>query len=360
MKERVLPGLLLGAFLAPAATSQRALLDALDADADVAVCRWFTAGFEEVALPGEGEVRGVARVGSRLWLARGEELVRWSAPGGKVEARRPRPDGLRDLAGGERFLYALTEDELLVLDPIAGVPVRTIAFSLPDERHLPHAVSVHDGVAHVLCERRLYPVDPRSGAVGRARVFPGRRFGMLEQLASGGAALLRLNAMGVGGAIFGEASPDDERWRLRWPQRCEELRAAVLDDERMFVCGRFVGGREWWAGVLRPGVAPEGPPPAAVTLRIVARDRPNGDVRWAIGPSGFDDEGALRRRLAALVANRKARGRPPLPVVIDVRAGVRVGDVRAAWDLAVSAGAAEVRCPPLEAFARRAGRRQPR
>ena len=73
--------------------AQRALLDQLPPEREACTFRHIGFGdeFTPLELPGEGVVRGLVRMGSRLWVARGDDLFGSVGPGwnGRWRSRPP-------------------------------------------------------------------------------------------------------------------------------------------------------------------------------------------------------------------------------------------------------------------------------
>ncbi|HEX6813491.1 MAG TPA: hypothetical protein VF384_17865 [Planctomycetota bacterium] len=340
---------LLAAVVACAAPigAQRALLDRLPPDADVAAHSWvgFGSELDPWTLPGDGMVFGFAKIGGRMWIARGSKLhcVEW--PSRRHVRTIDAPPDLVGLCADERFVYGIAGTELHVLDPIAGASMRTVKLASPWP---PAAICTHGGVLHVLVDLTVLTVDPSTGAVAELCKFPARP----HWIASDGTRLWYGDGLQCR-PFRGDAPP--RAWQGRdWPWPLHESAASWVD-------GRLLVALERRDDRNRPihdaGLLTPIPDLASPRLRLDIGTF-ESKLCYRLGDVMVADEQALAAELRARAHERTARVRSPngewvrMPVILEVEPGVKVRDVARVWDVVIAAGIDTVHCPPLENWVR--------
>jgi len=329
--------------------AQRELLDDLPADADAWTFRHLGPEFDPVPLPGDGSVTGLARIGEAVWLGRGDRLWRVSLPGWQVRHSVEAPAGLRGLCAGPRFVYALVEDGIAILDPIAGRAVGTIECA---EAPRASVIGWHEGRLLVGTKDRILARDGKAGEW--VEVYPpGRR--QLQWLVSAGGSLWGGTRAGLV-RVGGEPAADAVKWSERsWPWVVLASAAVELDGRLLFVADTD-GGEDRKlsvAGLLSPVRRPADEPGERLTASVLQTgEKP----RFEIGPKPLASIDLCRLELERLAADPQTIVRRPdgstglLPVVIKAYPNVRVRDLASFWDAITAAGFDQVCCPPVEAW----------
>jgi hypothetical protein len=334
--------------LAAGGLAQRALLDELPGDAEAWTDPLPDGGPKRVALelPADADVRGIARCGARLWVLVGVDLHAFAWPeAGAARLRVAAPQHASALAADERWLYALGDREVHVVDPLAGRAVRALALG-NDVR--PGALACHAGALYLLEGESVVALDPTTGAI--AQTVPAAHapaattrswlFGDGERLWLGGAAGIAAWAAEDKASASGTA----------WPYRMIAATGAWVDGALLVHATWRTADRAAHTGFAFVAVDRVRP---AEQLHVKIFRTGDG-VRYEVGPKPVATPDALGRELRRIAADPNARvrwpdgGIRPLPVVVEPYPGVRVRDVRAAWDSAVAAGLPDVLCPAVE------------
>lgn len=326
--------------------AQRALLDTLPPDTDVGPRREarFGAEFTAIELPGEGSVLAIATIERAIWVLRGEQLHRLDLAG-KPQGSVAAAHGMIGLTADDRFLYGIAGKDVHVLDPRAGVSVRTVP--LPTTWP-PSLLTVHRGRLHGLVDHTVLEIDLGAGTTKEVK----KLVETVQWLASDGQELWFGTSEQCRPLGLADSPP---AWRgRRWPWSVRESAAAWVD-------GRLLVALE------RRGA--DGKAAATVGFLDLTVDDANHRLELAMGrengklvfrlddaPIGSEDElrAALRQASRAARPGRPQRYARRVELALDVQPerGVTVGEVARIWDLALAAGVLEVRCPGVEAMAR--------
>lgn len=337
--------------------AQRALLDELPADGEAWAHRYvgFGEAFTPLVLPGEGAVAGMAKCGKLLWIARGGDLFGVLWPELRVKEKLPAPAKVLAMAADERFVYALRESEILVLDAMAGRIVNTLPLGLGGEP-TPSALAVHDDQLLVLVGALVVKVDKQTGAAGDTPTrLPGER---VHWLASDGTTLWAGDRRG---SQWRSASTSRWERRRQWPWPVHASAATWIDGRLLLVVAHDDAGGH---PVVATGLLTVADPVAAERLSLKLYVGEAG-VKYELGPKPLLSEAALAKELARIARDPSAKVPWPdgtarlLPVVLEPYPGVLVRDVKKAWDLVVAAGFPDVMCPAQEAWVREQARSKP-
>jgi len=343
--------ILSGIALAATVAAQREALAALPkTDRAIEHC-WFAPGFVPVELPGKGPPRGIACVGDRVWLARGEQLLGFDRDqlgrgggdrdGVAAKVTRPLPEGLCALCDDERHLYALCGEApavVHVLDARAGVEMRRFPLAFDEGAAGEQAASriVTIGASRerglgVLTARSFRIVDPATGkVVGK----PRRPLGVMSRiqwLQASGPGWLLGNSIGTF-ALMTEQDQDPAAVMRRHRTNLHTWLPLRLDRS----CGTFVNGQlllvaerrhrgELVAGLVAP--SPAQPP---IVLHV---HRPGRTERWSVGYGKRQPRaGALEQLAAKLAAWRERHPGQRAVVHLGTDPEVEIGALLEAWD----------------------------
>ena len=334
--------------------AQRALLDQLPPEREACTFRHIGFGdeFTPLELPGEGVVRGLVRMGSRLWVARGDDLFGLGWPGLERQVAVAAPESLVALSADERFLYALRSDAVMVLDPHAGRVVRTEPLpAAAGARAL--AMVHHDGRLCVCTDKQLVAIDLQTGRPGEAAPWS---HGEPQWLASDGTRIWAGMADRCLQLASGPRLPLAGATTWPWPLRNS---AATWIDGRLLLAADYLDERsreQFVCGLLtvRPGSE------EVMSLKLYAGA--GGGVTFELGPKPLrsrDELAAELRRIAAdpaVMVLGKDGQRQRMTVVLEAWPGVLVRDLTAAWDVVVAAGFEDVRSPAQESWVREQAR----
>ncbi len=333
--------------LAPLA-AQRELLDLLPGDAD-ARSGPTTSGFgtelQPLDLPGQGPPRGAARLGDRLWIARGEELlcVRW--PQRTVLQRVPPPGLLVGLATDGKHLFAASRERLFVLDAIAGRPVHEVTL---DVGHHLTALGHNRGVLYVAADRELRSVAIETGRTELVAKLPDAA----HWLAGDGNALHFGRRDG-----FNLVLPDGAAKRrvgTPWPLPFLASTAAWIDGRLLLLATTAAEGEPAIVGLVDPARCL---PSERLSLRLHRGDTA-GALTCELGPKPLRTTEALLRELQRIAKDPSAvllypdGTRGLIPVVIEAYPGVTIAELRQTWDRVAAAGFPRVVAPQQEAWGR--------
>lgn len=338
------PSFVTSLFLLVALPAQRSLLDTLPQDAEAHLFTGFGVGFEAFDLPGQGTPRGLAAVGKVVWLLRGDELLRLTWPSVQVEYRVEAPAGLHGLCSDGRLLYALGVAEVVVLDPVAGRPVRNLPIEVAT------AITWHRGALHVAAAKEVL----RLGADGmkveeRWPVSPVP----VQWLASDGTCLWAASRAGI--QPIGRRDAATNSWPGgRWPLRFAASVGTWIDG-RLLLYAEYTDIKQrqqevvgLWAPVVEPEVD-------VVSVKVF---RKATGQRWEVGPKSHETLAAMQEDLRRIAADPSSSVKQPdggtrrLPVVLEANPGVPVRVLAETWDAVVAAGFTEVTSPAQEAWAR--------
>lgn len=302
-----------------------------------------------VRAPGEGRPCGLAWCGATLWLLRDRTLLRVDPTNGTELESLP-AEGWVSLAADGRFLLAATEvGDIVVIDPIAGRPVRTIG-AAPELAAPVRAIAVlgqhtlladTDGRVMQLNAGRTAATafwrhpgwdDPTwITADGRNLVFARR--GLIHWVDPDDGMVLR--TAGVAKPLLAAAPRNGELWMLQPAAQGDEFFVLSPFREVECIAVRLVG-------VGGPGVGAPGAKPGDITHWIVGRHR--ADTPAELADLLRDAQRAGRR------SDTVDGGRARTPFVLHVHPGVTVADVLATLD-AAAAAAVELRTPGLARWA---------
>ncbi|MCA8966957.1 MAG: hypothetical protein H6838_06265 [Planctomycetes bacterium] len=341
--------LLFAAPLAAPLAAQRALLDELPGDAEahsrVAVAE-FGPELTPLDLPGKGLPRGVARVGDRLWLARGDELLCVSWPQLALLQRVPAPAELVGLASDGKQLFGASADRVFVVDAIAGRAVREVEL---DAGPWIVAIGHYRGALHVVTDRKLRRVSLEKGTTEVAADLGDA----VHWLAADGDVLYGGTQSSCEVLRRGEVAPgwSGTVWSMRMATS-----AATWIDGRLLLLGEAApqDGGHAVAGLLDPKKCL---PFERLLLRVVRGDQ-QGALYFEVGPKVLATAEALERELRRIAKDPGALVRYPdgsralMPVVIETLPGVTIAELRRTWDLATAAGFGTVVAPEPEAWGR--------
>ncbi len=333
----------------PPLVAQRALLEELPGDAEarsaLAVPE-FGPELESIELPGKGLPHGIARVGDRLWLARGDELLCVSWPERTLLQQVPAPGELVGLATDGKQLFAATKDRVFVLDKLAGRPVREVALDIGPWIG---AIAHFRGALHVAADRRLRRVVLDTGKTEIVADVPD----LLHWLATEGEVLHGGHRHGAAVLLRGQAVPT---WTgTTWPLPLAASAATWVDGRLLLLAvadpqdgGRVIAGRIDVTRCL---------PIERLPLELHRGDAA-GELIWLLGPKPLPTAAALERELGRVAKDPAATLRFPdgsrrlMPVVLQPYPGVTIAELRATWDRVVAAGFEWVVAPEQEAWGR--------
>ncbi len=350
---RLAPFLLLMAIL----PAQRHLLDTLPQDAEARELCGFVGHMVPFDLPGRGEIRGLATIGSDrarvVWLLRGAELMRLAWPSLQLEHQVETEVALRGLCTDGRFLYSLGEGEIVVLDPIAGRPVSTRPL---DTGPTPSALGWHAGALFVASGRDLRRLgEPVADPDADLKATESQRITRdpVHWLCSDGSRLWA--------GSRAELRPVDTDVRAaavwnggRWPVRID-AGAAVWIGGALLLAAEYRDARQQrhvLCGLWTPK-----PPPAADRI-VVHFTRGAAGEQWLVGESRCWSLRQLRSRLLRLASDRRVRvtgadgSLRVMPIVLEAGIGATVRQLGETWDVARSVGFSEISSPAQEAWAR--------
>lgn len=351
MRATLVPMLLAASLLRGVAAQLRTELERLPPDtAAPTIAGLDTIGeHRTVPAPGDGRPCGLAWCSDTLWLLRDRTLLRVDPTNGTELESLP-AEGWVSLAADGRFLLAATEaGDIVVIDPIAGRPVRTIGAA-------PELIAPIRGIAVLGGRTLLADTDGRVlqlnaeqtaatafwrhpgwddptwiTADGKNLVFA--RSGLVHWVDPTDGTVLR--TAGAAEPVLAAASRNDELWLLRPTPHGDEFFVLSPFREVDCIAVRVVG-------VGGPGVGAPGAKPGDTTHWIVGRHRANTPAE--LGDLLRDAQRAGRR------SDTVDGGRSPAPFVLHVHPGVTVADVLATLDAAAAAGI-ELRTPGLVRWA---------
>lgn len=343
-------GLAMALATAVVAAAQRSALDQLPPDAEAMKYHAVAFGpeFEPVALPCDGPIRGLAKLGDTLWVRSGDALVAidWR---NKTEVRRlAAPAGTVGLAADARWLYLLRDAAVVAFDPATATEVRTLAVPSASGAS---ALAVHAGKLHVVAARRLVVVDLATGAEQPGAACEG---GLLQWVASDGTRLYGGDAVDCMDVSAGAAV-------RRWPALLSNACAAWVDD-RLLLAAEHVpqpGQTIRMVGTL---------PAAAVGKRPAIRVQVTGtgeQLRMATGGRVYERLDDLQRELSLLATDPKQRDQGPdgksRPPRVEILAGpgTLVRELKAVWQAVVTSGLPDASCPAQAAWLRERAAAQP-
>lgn len=349
------PRLALPLLLLSSLPAQRSLLDTLPQDAEARVLCGFAGRMVPFDLPGRGAIRGLATIGSGdrrvVWLLRGDELLRMAWPSLCLDHRVEAPAGLRGLCGDGRFLYALGEGEVVVLDPVAGRPVQSRPL---DAGPPPSTLGWHAGGLSVASGRDVRPLGaPPTVADADPMAEEAQRYTRdpVHWLCSDG---LRLWV-----ASRAELRPIDSDaaavWNGgRWPVRFD-AGASVWIDGKLLIAAEYRDARQQPHVLFGLWTVTASPTADSIVVRL---SRDASGSQWQVGEACCRSPRELRSQLSRRASDLRARvpgadGCPRvLPIVLEAGPGATVRELAETWDVAKAVGFSEISSPAQEAWAR--------
>ncbi|MBL8736640.1 MAG: hypothetical protein JNL12_09460 [Planctomycetes bacterium] len=299
--------------------------------------------------PGDGRPCGLAWCGDTLWLLRDRALLRVDPTSGAELESLP-AEGWVSLAADGRFLLAATGvGDIVVIDPIAGRPVRTIEAA-------PELIAPIRGIAvlgqHTLLadsEGRVLRLNAGRTSASAFWRHPGwedpswitadgknlvfARGGLIHWVDPSDGMVIR--TAGAAKPLLAAAPRNGELWLLQPAAQGDVF--FVLSPFREVDCIAVS-----LVGVGGPGVGAPGAKPGDTTHWLVGRHR--ADTAAELGDLLRDAHRVGRR------SDTVDGGRAPTPFVLHVHPGVTVSDILRTLDAAAAAGI-ELRTPGLGRWA---------